>query len=80
MLRRHFLAYVFPKVPEGIKKFREEARKLEQESTKSAQELKNAQDAVANAKKGFRTMLVSQTGAPRMVKILPRGNWLDKSI
>ncbi len=79
LLRRHFLAYVFPKVPEGIKKFREEARKLEQESTKSAQELKKAQDAVANAKKGFRTMLVSQAGAPRMVKILPRGNWLDKS-
>ena len=35
LLRRHFLAYVFPKVPEGIKKFREEARKLEQESTKA---------------------------------------------
>ena len=57
LLRRHFLAYVFPKVPEGIKKFREEARKLEQESTKISQELKNSQDAVANAKKGFRTML-----------------------
>ena len=79
LLRRHFLAYVFPKVPEEIKKFRREAKMLEQKSTKGAQELKKARDAVANAKKGFRTMLVSQAGPPRMVKILPRGNWLDKS-
>ena len=79
LLRRHFLAYVFPSVPEEIKKFRGDAKKLEQESAKSTQELKKARDAVANAKKGLRTMLVSQAGAPRMVKILPRGNWLDKS-
>ena len=79
LLRRHFLAYVFPKVPEEIKKFRMDSKKLEQESTKSAQELKKARDTIANAKKGFRTMLVSQSGPPRMVKILPRGNWLDKS-
>ena len=65
--------------PEEIKKFRREAKMLEQKSTKGAQELKTARDAVANAKKGFRTMLVSQAGPPRMVKILPRGNWLDKS-
>ena len=50
LLRRHFLAYVFPKVPEEIKKFRGDAKKLEQESAKSAQELKKARDAVANAK------------------------------
>ena len=79
LLRRHFLAYVFPKVPEEIKKFRGDTKKLEQESTKGAQELKKARDAVANSKKGFRTMLVSQAGAPRMIKILPRGNWLDKT-
>ena len=79
LLRRHFLAYVFPMVPEEIKKFRTDSKKLEGESTRSAQELKKARDAVANAKKGFRTMLVSQAGPPRMVKILPRGNWLDKS-
>ena len=79
LLRRHFLAYVFPKVPEEIKKFRTDSKKIEQESANSAQELKKARDAISNAKKGFRTMLVSQAGAPRMVKILPRGNWLDKS-
>ena len=79
LLRRHFLAYIYPKVPEAIKKFRSESKNLEAESEKNAQTLKKAQEAVANAKKGFRTMLVSQAATPRMVKILPRGNWLDKS-
>ena len=78
-LRRHFLAYVFPKVPDEIKKFRAESKKLEQEGAGNEQAIKKARDAIANAKKGFRTMLVAQAGAPRMVKILPRGNWLDKS-
>ena len=41
--------------------------------------VKKATDAINNYKKTFRSMLVSQTGNKRMVRILPRGNWLDKN-
>ena len=79
LLRRHFLAYVFPDVPEQIKEFRKDSKALEQGNAKHAQELKKARDAIANQKKGFRTMLATEATKPRMVKILPRGNWLDKT-
>ena len=38
--------------------------------------MEKQRDTIQNS---LRTMLVSQSGTPRMVRILPRGNWLDDS-
>ncbi len=66
-LQTHYLAYVHEL---SSKKFSKERAKIN--------ELKLQEQASKNAK-GVRAMLVSEPTKPRMVKILPRGNWLDKS-
>lgn len=49
-------------------------------SLKSAQEqLTAAQKQKADFSKGIPTTLVSMSGPPRTVRVLPRGNWLDDS-
>src|SRR5207302_1199730 len=43
------------------------------------QELESVQKQKVEFTKTIPTTLVSMTGTPRMVRVLPRGNWLDDS-
>jgi hypothetical protein len=58
---------------------RDELVGLDDEIKKLDSNVKNAVDAITVYKKTFRSMLVSQSGNKRIVRILPRGNWLDQS-
>ena len=66
-LRAYYLAHVH----------RPSAERLAKEKADIAK-LKAREEALAK-KGGERSMLVSETVNPRTVKMLPRGNWLDKS-
>ncbi|MDB5392171.1 MAG: hypothetical protein JWM11_7817, partial [Planctomycetaceae bacterium] len=43
------------------------------------QQVAQAEADTANHQKTFRTTLVSTAGMPRMIRVLPRGNWLDET-
>lgn len=43
------------------------------------QQVKAAESEKTNFQKTVRTTLVSMSGPPRMIRVLPRGNWLDDS-
>ena len=78
-LRSHFIQYIYSKAPAGTLSLRKQVNELNGEIQKLDSEVKSATDAITNYKKTFRSMLVSQSGNKRMVRILPRGNWLDKT-
>ena len=67
ILRSHYLAYVHESSAGKFAKEKDELAKLK------------AREEAMTKDSGERSMLVSQSINPRMVKILPRGNWLDKS-
>ena len=79
ILKSHFINYIYAKAPKDIVILRDELVGLDDEIKKLDSNVKNAVDAITNYKKTFRSMLVSQSGNKRMVRILPRGNWLDQS-
>jgi hypothetical protein len=66
-LRSHYLAYVHQPSTGNFTKEKDQLAKLK------------AREEAMTKGSGERSMLVSQSTNPRMVKILPRGNWLDKS-
>ena len=79
ILKFHFLNYIYAKAPKDISNLRDKVLDLNEQITKLDSNVKKAVDAITNYKKTFRSMLVSQSGNKRKVRILPRGNWLDKS-
>ena len=79
VLKSYFINYVYAKAPKDIASLRDQFLELDDELKKLDSEVKSATDAITNFRKTFRSMLVSQSGNKRMVRILPRGNWLDKS-
>ena len=79
VLKSYFINYVYAKAPKDIASLRDQFMKLDGELKKLDSEVKSASDEITNYRKTFRSMLVSQSGNKRMVRILPRGNWLDKS-
>ena len=79
ILKSHFINYIYAKAPKDIISFRDQVKDLNDQIEKIDSEVKTAVDAITNYKKTFRSMLVSQSGNKRMVRILPRGNWLDES-
>jgi hypothetical protein len=66
-LRAHYLAFVHQPTAGKFAKEKDALGKLQ------------AREQAMNKGSGERSMLVSESTKPRMVKILPRGNWLDKS-
>jgi hypothetical protein len=66
-LRSHYLAYVHQPSTGNFTKEKDQLAKLK------------AREEAMTKGSGERSMLISQSINPRMVKILPRGNWLDKS-
>ena len=79
ILKSHFTNYIYAKAPKDVVILREQLEGLDNKIKKLDSNVKNAVDAITNYKKTFRSMLVSQSGNKRMVRILPRGNWLDQS-
>ena len=79
VLKSHFINYVYANAPKDIASLRDQLLELDEELKKLDSEVKSASDEITNYRKTFRSMLVSQSGNKRMVRILPRGNWLDKS-
>ena len=79
VLKSYFINYVYAKAPKDIASLRDQFLELDEELKKLDSEVKSASDEITNYRKTFRSMLVSQSGNKRMVRILPRGNWLDKS-
>jgi hypothetical protein len=78
-LSQYFLSYVFKGIPKSALEIRKKLQETKGEIAKLDAAVKKATDAIKNYKDTFRSMLVSQTGNNRMVRILPRGNWLDQS-
>jgi hypothetical protein len=78
-LSEYFLNFVYKKIPERAVELRKKLKDSKSEIETFDVAVKKATDAINNYKKTFRSMLVSQTGNKRMVRILPRGNWLDQS-
>ena len=79
VLKSYFINYVYAKAPKDVASLRDQFLELDEELKKLDSEVKSASDEITNYRKTFRSMLVSQSGNKRMVRILPRGNWLDKS-
>ena len=79
ILKSHFINYIYAKAPKNKVILRDKLVGLDNEIKKLDSNVKNRVDAITNYKKTFRTMLVSQSGKKRVVRILPRGNWLDQS-
>ena len=79
ILKSHFINYIYAKAPKDILSLRGQVEDLNDQIKKMDSDIKTAADAITNYKKTFRSMLVSQSGNKRMVRILPRGNWLDES-
>ena len=79
ILKSHFINYIYAKAPKDILSLRSQVEDLNDQIKEMDSDVKKAADAITNYKKAFRSMLVSQSGNKRMVRILPRGNWLDES-
>ena len=79
VLKSYFINYVYAKAPKDVASLRDQFLELDEELKKLDSEVKSASDEITKYRKTFRSMLVSQSGNKRMVRILPRGNWLDKS-
>jgi hypothetical protein len=54
-------------------------RSITPELKKANDELQTVQKQKAEHSKSIRTTLVAMAGAPRTIRVLPRGNWLDDS-
>lgn len=52
-------------------------RTIDPQLNQLRQQVKQAEADKTNFQKTIRTTLVSTSGAPRMIRVLPRGNWLD---
>ena len=78
-LSQYFLNFVYKKIPANVVEIRKKLQETKGKKISSDAAVKKANDAIKNHKDTFRSMLVSQTGNNRMVRILPRGNWLDQS-
>ncbi|MBT3666760.1 MAG: DUF1553 domain-containing protein [Opitutae bacterium] len=78
-LSHYFLNFVYKKIPKSAVELRKKLKDTKSKIETLDIAVKKATDAINNYKKTFRSMLVSQTGNKRVVRILPRGNWLDQS-
>jgi hypothetical protein len=79
LLKTHFLVYKYRGIPKDALAFREKilANKIQIKQRES--KLEKAKKDIENHRKNFRSMLVSESVNSRMVRILPRGNWLDET-
>jgi len=79
LLETHFILHQYPGIPDETLVFR---KKLQANKTKLEQktvEVEKSQKEIENHRKTIRTMLVSESENSAMVRILPRGNWLDET-
>ena len=79
LLETHFILHQYPGIPDETLVFR---KKLQANKTKLDQktaEVEKSQKEIENHRKTIRTMLVSESENSAMVRILPRGNWLDET-
>ena len=79
LLKSHFLRFVYDKVPTQVLDLRSRVKLKDDELAQLDENIKKANDATTNFRNSFRSMLISETGNKRMVRILPRGNWLDQT-
>lgn len=78
-LQQYYFNFVYQEVPKVALKIRDKLKENKNELVALDNAVQKATDAINQHKKTFRSMLVSQTGNKRMVRILPRGNWLDQT-
>ena len=78
-LSQYFLNFVYKKIPANVVEIRKKLQETKGKTISLDAAVKKTTDAIKNHKDMFQSMLVSQTGNKRMVRILPRGNWLDQS-
>ena len=78
-IHRHYITKVYGATKDKFTKKTQQVAEIVKEEAKHNGEIKKLKDSLAAEDKRVRTMLVSEPTKPRMVKILPRGNWLDKS-
>tara|TARA_B100001057_G_scaffold481731_1_gene556108 strand:- start:238 stop:3387 length:3150 start_codon:yes stop_codon:yes gene_type:complete len=79
LLETHFILHQYRGIPDETLVFR---KKLQANKTKLEQktvEVEKSQKEIENHRKTIRTMLVSESENSAMVRILPRGNWLDET-
>lgn len=79
LLKTHFLQYRYRGIPDDALAFRERILVNENKLTQLEAKVQKANKDIENHRKIFRSMLVSESGNSRTVRILPRGNWLDET-
>lgn len=78
-IHRYYVTKVYASTKEKFSKRNQQISEIEQEEARHNGEIKKLKDSLAAVEKNVRTMLVSEPTNPRMVRILARGDWLDKS-
>ncbi len=79
LLERHFILHQYRGIPDEARVFREQFQVNATELAQKQAEVQEVKNEVENHRKNFRSMLVSESENFKMVRILPRGNWLDES-
>ena len=79
LLETHFIHYHYRGIPQKALAFREKLQAKKTELAQKTAEVEKSKKEIENHRKTFRSMLVSESGNSAMVRILPRGNWLDET-
>ena len=79
ILETHFILHQYRGIPNETLAFRNKLQANKTELAQKTAELEKSKKEIENHRKTIRTMLVSESGNSAMVRILPRGNWLDET-
>ena len=79
LLETHFILHQYRGIPDETLVFRKKLQANKAELAQKTAEVEKSQKEIENHRKTIRTMLVSESENSAMVRILPRGNWLDET-
>lgn len=79
LLETHFILHQYGGIPDETLAFRKKLQANKTELAQKTAEVEKSKKEIENHRKTIRTMLVSESENSAMVRILPRGNWLDET-
>ena len=79
LLETHFILHQYRGIPDETLVFRKKLQANKAELAQKTAEVEKSKQEIENHRKTIRTMLVSESENSAMVRILPRGNWLDET-
>ena len=78
-LETYFIHYHYRGIPQKALAFRKKLQAQKTELAQKTAEVEKSKKEIENHRKTIRSMLVSESGNSEMVRILPRGDWLDET-